>query len=140
MKLKINGLDALIGDLEEITNTGLISEEALVNAGEKLKKEIRKDTPKRSGKAKDCLTVNPKIDKKTLKVVKVGFDDQFTKWEDWKGVYFNHYGFNLKMFGVSTNIYVDKHKGWFDKALKKNKTKLETELMKELENNIGKLL
>lgn len=140
MKLKINGLDALIEDLENISNKGLISKGALVKAGEELKEEIKKDTPKDTGTARDCLTVYPKIDKKTLKVVKVGFDDQFTKWEDWKGVYFNHYGFNLKMFGVPTNIYVDKHKGWFDKALKKNKTKLETELMKELENNIGKLL
>lgn len=140
MKLKINGLDALIEDLENISNKGLISKGALVKAGEKLKEEIKKDTPKDTGTARDCLTVYPKIDTKKLKVVKVGFDDTKYDWDKWKGAYFNHYGFHLSYFGVKTGKYIDKHKGWFDKSLKKNKTKLETELMKELENEVGKLL
>lgn len=140
MKLKINGLDALIEDLESISNKGFISKKALMNAGEKLKEEMKKDTPKNTGTARECLTVYPKIDTKKLKVVKVGFDDEKYIWDEWKGAYFNHYGFHLSYFGVKTGKYIDKHKGWFDKSLKKNKTKLETELMKELENEVGKLL
>lgn len=140
MKLKIDGLDSLIDDLTKIENTGLLPKESIMKAGKKLESEIKKDVPKRSGTAREKIGTYTKIDTKKLKVVKVGFDDTYADWKDWKGIWFNNYGFHLWYFGMPTHKYIDKHVGWFDRSVTKNKSKMEEELLKELEGEIGKLL
>lgn len=140
MKLKIDGIESLIDDLTKIENIGLLPKESIMKAGKKLESEIKKDVPKRSGTAREKIGTYSKIDTKKLKVVKVGFDDAHADWNEWKGIWFNNYGFKLSYFGIKTDKYIDKHKGWFDRSVAKNKSKMEEELLKELEGEIGKLL
>lgn len=141
-KLRIDGIDELIDHFSKIERKGFISIDSLQNGADELKKGIQNDTPKKTGTASECVEVQNKIDKKTLKVVDVGFDSTFgdSDWEKWKGVWYNHWGFNLHMYGCPTERYVDKHKGWFDKSVKKNKAKVERQLMSDLEKEIEKLL
>ena len=64
--------------------------------------------------------------------VDVGLKNDSQPWEDWKHLYFHHYGYNQKLWGKDSDIYTKTHQFWFTNAV----DNMDNEVLKELKKKI----
>lgn len=78
-----------------------------------IEKAIVDEAPKASGNSAKAIgkTKSVKLPTGTY-YVEVGLKRSIAPWNEWKGLYYNHYGFRHAKSGKR----VVKHVGWFDRA------------------------
>ena len=137
-KSSIEGFDELLNDLERLGDVGKkVGKKAVQNASKIVLEQMKKDAP-RSGDndhgSESLKVTNIKTYKTGTVVSKTGIDS--SNWEDAKGLYFNHYGFEHWKSGK----LIDVHIGWMDNSFNKVKEEAYKSIEKEVLSEIDKIL
>lgn len=72
--------------------------------------------------------------------VDVGLKSDSQNWEEWKHLYFHHYGYNQKLWGKDSDIYTKKYQFWFTNAVDNMDNEVLKELKKKLQAEIKEAL
>ena len=129
----IKGLDKLIKKLDDLTDLGV--ENIINDCGNKLKNKIQDEAKTFSDTEYQYILVGEtKIYGCNSGKVSIGLLNTKANFEDYKGLYFNNYGFELWKNGK----YYAPHIGWFDTAVENARKEIISEMKKQLNNEIKK--
>ena len=129
----IKGLDKLIKKLDDLTDLGV--ENIINDCGNKLKNKIQDEARTFSDTEYQYILVGEtKIYGNNSGKVSIGLLNTKANFEDYKGLYFNNYGFELWKNGK----YYAPHIGWFDTAVENARKEIISEMKKQLNNEIKK--
>lgn len=129
----IKGLDKLMKKLESLTD--LDTQTIVEDCGEKLRKSIQNEAREFSDEEYQyILKGQTKIYNTNSASIQVGLLNTEANFEDYKGLYFNNYGFELWKNGK----YYAPHIGWFDTAVENAKKEIITDMKEQLKNEIKK--
>ena len=129
----IKGLDKLMNKLESLTD--LDTQTIVEDCGEKLRKSIQNEAKEFSDEEYQyILKGQTKIYNTNSASIQVGLLNTEANFEDYKGLYFNNYGFELWKNGK----YYAPHIGWFDTAVENAKKEIITDMKEQLKNEIKK--
>lgn len=129
----IKGLDKLMKKLESLTD--LDTQTIVEDCGEKLRKSIQNEAKEFSDEEYQyILKGQTKIYNTNSASIQVGLLNTEANFEDYKGLYFNNYGFELWKNGK----YYAPHIGWFDTAVENAKKEIITDMKEQLKNEIKK--
>lgn len=129
----IKGLDKLMKKLESLTD--LDTQTIVEDCGEKLRKSIQNEAREFSDEEYQyILKGQTKIYNSNSASIQVGLLNTEANFEDYKGLYFNNYGFELWKNGK----YYAPHIGWFDTAVENAKKEIITDMKEQLKNEIKK--
>ena len=129
----IKGLDKLMKKLESLTD--LDTQTIVEDCGEKLRKSIQNEAREFSDEEYQyILKGQTKIYNSNSASIQVGLLNTEANFEDYKGLYFNNYGFELWKNGK----YYAPHIGWFYTAVKNAKKEIITDMKEQLKNEIKK--
>ena len=129
----IKGLDKLMKKLESLTD--LDTQTIVEDCGEKLRKSIQNEAREFSDEEYQyILKGQTKIYNSNSASIQVGLLNTEANFEDYKGLYFNNYGFELWKNGK----YYAPHSGWFDTAVENAKKEIITDMKEQLKNEIKK--
>lgn len=129
----IKGLDKLMKKLESLTD--LDTQTIVEDCGEKLRKSIQNEAKEFSDEEYQyILKGQTKIYNSNSASIQVGLLNTEANFEDYKGLYFNNYGFELWKNGK----YYAPHIGWFDTAVENAKKEIITDMKEQLKNEIKK--
>lgn len=129
----IKGLDKLIKKLDDLTDLGV--ENIINDCGNKLKNKIQDEARTFSDTEYQYILVGEtKIYGNNSGKVSIGLLNTKANFEDYKGLYFNNYGFELWKNGK----YYAPHVGWFDIAVENARKEIIAEMRKQLNNEIKK--
>ena len=135
MSVQLKGITSLTSKLNKLSNI------KAKNAIEEVAKEVEKGLREEAGKfskdgSKHIAQVETREYKNGNYFVDIGLKNEYSDWENWKHLYFHHYGYNQFFFGKPTGKFTNKHQFWFTNAidsmeqdtLKKIKKKLREEI------------
>ena len=129
----IKGLDKLIKKLDDLTDLGV--ENIINDCGNKLKNKIQDEAKTFSDTEYQYILVGEtKIYGNNSGKLSIGLLNTKANFEDYKGLYFNNYGFELWKNGK----YYAPHIGWFDTAVENARKEIISEMKKQLNNEIKK--
>lgn len=129
----IKGLDKLMKKLESLTD--LDTQTIVEDCGEKLRKSIQNEAREFSDEEYQyILKGQTKIYNSNSASIQVGLLNTEANFEDYKGLYFNNYGFELWKNGK----YYAPHIGWFDTAVVNAKKEIIADMKEQLKNEIKK--
>lgn len=129
----IKGLDKLMKKLESLTD--LDTQTIVEDCGEKLRKSIQNEAREFSDEEYQyILKGQTKIYNSNSASIQVGLLNTEANFEDYKGLYFNNYGFELWKNGK----YYAPHIGWFYTAVENAKKEIITDMKEQLKNEIKK--
>ena len=129
----IKGLDKLMKKLESLTD--LDTQTIVEDCGEKLRKSIQNEAREFSDEEYQyILKGQTKVYNTNSASIQVGLLNTEANFDDYKGLYFNNYGFELWKNGK----YYSPHVGWFDTAVENAKKEIITDMKEQLKNEIKK--
>lgn len=129
----IKGLDKLIEKLDRLTS--LEVNEIVERCGDKLKNSIQGDAKRFSDEEYQyILKGETRIYNSNSASIQVGLLNTKAPFENYKGLYFNHYGFELWKNGK----YYAPRVGWFDNAVENARKEIIADMKKQLNNEIKK--
>lgn len=129
----IKGLDKLIKKLDDLTDLGV--ENIINDCGNKLKNKIQDEARTFSDTEYQYILVGEtKIYGNNSGKVSIGLLNTKANFEDYKGLYFNNYGFEL----WKNSKYYAPHIGWFGTAVENARKEIISEMKKQLNNEIKK--
>ena len=136
MALKLSGFDDLFDDLNNLGNVGKKIGRKAVQEGSKIVLEQqKKDAPKNTSEsAKNLKVTKVKTYKSGNTWANIGIDG--SNFNEVKGLYFNHYGFELWKNGER----VEPHVGWMDESLKKVEDKASEKMMQIVSSELDEIL
>lgn len=113
MNISISGVNRLLNKLERINHIKAI--EALDSVAEDVKGVIREACPVDSGAARSSIGVSDRRSNNLSAYIDVGLSNKTGPWEQWKGAYFQNYGYhNWGRGGIYHGKYVFIHIMWFN--------------------------
>lgn len=131
----IKGLDKLMKKLESLTD--LDTQTIVEDCGEKLRKYIQEEAKEFSNEEYQYLMKGEtKIYNTNSASIEVGLLNTQADFENYKGLYFNNFGFELWKNGK----YYAPHLGWFDTAVENARKKIIDDMKKQLKKEIHKKL
>lgn len=129
----IKGLDKLMKKLESLTD--LDTQTIVEDCGEKLRKSIQNEAREFSDEEYQyILKGQTKVYNTNSASIQVGLLNTEANFDDYKGLYFNNYGFELWKNGK----YYAPHLGWFDTAVENARKEIITDMKEQLKNEIKK--
>ena len=129
----IKGLDKLIKKLDGLTDLGV--DKIVEDCGEKLRKSIQEEAKEFSKEEYQYLLKGQtQIYSGNSASVQVGLLNTEADFENYKGLYFNNYGFELWKNGK----YYAPHLAWFDEAVENARKKIMDDMKKQLKSKINK--
>ncbi len=140
-QLTIDGLDECLELCESLGQVGTKMEKESLRSAMKPGLQILKyEAPRNSGRGAEALKIN-KIKKYKSGSLWGSMGIDSSNWEQTKSIYFQHYGYhNWGQNGRWKGMYIDKHAGWYDKALKKMEKPVLDTLELEITKRIDKIL
>lgn len=112
MNIDISGINSLLNKLQRLENVNFQQE--IKQIGDIVIKQMQSVTPVNTGLAQSCIGVSDMINMRMGFIMKVGLSPKTAPWDDWKGVYFQNYGYhNWGQNGRYKGVFVDAHLGWF---------------------------
>lgn len=138
MTITIKGLNSLTKKLNNLDN---IKAKSSVNEVTKIvEKGLRDEASNFSRRAHLIGEVDTREYSNGTYYVDVGLKNDSQPWEEWKQLYFHHYGYNQKLWGKNSNIYTKPYQFWFTKAIDNMEQETLKELKKKLREEIRKAL
>lgn len=129
----IKGLDKLMKKLESLTD--LDTQTIVEDCGEKLRKSIQNEAREFSDEEYQyILKGQTKVYNTNSASIQVGLLNTEANFDDYKGLYFNNYGFELWKNGK----YYAPHLGWFDTAVENARKEIIANMKEQLKNEIKK--
>lgn len=138
MTITIKGLNSLSKKLNKLDN---IKAKSSVNEVAKMvEKGLRDEASNFSTRAHLIGEVDTREYSNGTYYVDVGLKNDSQPWEEWKHLYFHHYGYNQKLWGKDSNIYTKTYQFWFSNAIDNMDQEILKELKKEIQEEIRKAL
>lgn len=130
MTITIKGLHSLTKKLNKLDN---IKAKSSVNEVAKIvEKGLRDEASNFSRRAHLIGEVDTREYSNGTYYVDVGLKNDSQPWEEWKHLYFHHYGYNQKLWGKDSSIYTKTYQFWFTQAVEN----MDNEVLKELKRKI----
>ena len=130
MTITIKGLNSLTKKLNKLDN---IKAKSSVNEVAKIvEKELRDEASNFSRRSHLIGEVDTREYSNGTYYVDVGLKNDSQPWEEWKHLYFHHYGYNQKLWGKYSSIYTKTYQFWFTQAVEN----MDNEVLKELKKKI----
>lgn len=139
MGMSIDGFDDLFGTMEALGQVGKKVGKKAVKEGLKVTvSSLKRYAPKDSGEgAENLKVISIKAYKSGSVWGKCGIDS--SNWDESGHLWYQNYGY--ENYGLNfSGDKVNKHIGWIEEAFKKCKNEAESEMFKEIENELDKIL
>lgn len=135
MALTLKGIDTLVGKLNKLSN--IESKKAVSEAAKDLEEAIRGEAQKFSGEQYQFIGQVAERNNGLSYFVDVGLNNDKVAFEEWKGLYYQNYGFhNEGLGGIFNGAMVTSHVMWFENAVKSAEkqalAKVKAKLQKEI--------
>ena len=139
MTVSLKGINSLTNKLNKLSNVKAKS--AVEEVAKTVESGLKKEAKKFSNKGYNYID---KADTREYSngnyFVEVGLKNDSAPWDQWKHLYFHHYGYNQFFYGKPTGKFTNMHQFWFtnaidnmeDGALKELKQKLRKEIREAL--------
>lgn len=112
MNIDITGINSLLNKLKNLENVNFQQE--IKQIGDIVIKQMQSVTPRDTGLAQSSIGVSDMINMKMGFIMKVGLSPKTAPWDNWKGVYFQNFGYhNFGHGGRYKGVFVTTHLGWF---------------------------
>lgn len=112
MNIDIKGINSLLNKLQRLENVNFQQE--IQQIGDIVIKQMQSVTPRNTGKSAESIGVDSIISYKMGFLMKIGLSSKTAPWDDWKGVYFQNYGYhNWGQGGRFKGVLVMTHLNWF---------------------------
>lgn len=111
MALKIDGLDRVIKKINKIKEIDTLP--MVMDVADMVRKEIRAEASMFSQDQYKCIAEVAVRNYTFSTFIDVGLKNDIAPFEDWRGLWFQHWGFYHELTGKSVTM----HRGWFDNAL-----------------------
>lgn len=112
MNIDIKGIDSLLNKLKNLENVNFQQE--IEQIGKEVIRQMQSVTPRNTGKSAESIGVDSIISYKMGFLMKIGLSPKTAPWDDWKGAYFQNYGYhNWGQGGRYKGVFVMTHLNWF---------------------------
>lgn len=112
MNIDIKGINSLLNKLQRLENVNFQQE--IKQIGDVIIKQMQSVAPRDTGKSAESIGVDDIISYKMSFIMKVGLSNKTAPWDDWKGAWFQQWGFhNWGQGGRYKGVFVATHIGWF---------------------------
>lgn len=138
MTVTIKGLNSLTNKLNKLDN--IKAKNAVKEVAEIVEKGLKDEAGKFSDRANLIGEVDAREYLNGNFYVDVGLKSDTQPWEEWKHLYFHHYGYNQKLWGKDSDIFTTKHQFWFNKAVDNIDQKSLKALREKIREEIRKAL
>ncbi|MGL5620779.1 hypothetical protein [Cetobacterium sp.] len=140
MGIEVKGLEDLLKTTEALGTFGKnIESSSLRRAMKPGLSTIKSYAPKDSSNSSNALKIN-KIKKYKSGSLWGSMGIDKSNWEVAKPIYFQHYGYhNWGQNGIWKGMYIDKHAGWFDRAIDSSESVILDSLEKEINSKLDKI-
>lgn len=113
MNISITGVNRLLNKLERINHIRAI--EALDMVAKDVVQAIKDECPKDTGAAANSVGISDRRENRLSAFIDVGLSNKTGPWEQWKGAYFQNYGYhNWGRGGIYHGKYVFVNIMWFN--------------------------
>ena len=115
MNIQCTGIQRLLNKLERINHVQAVK--ALDEVADMIIQEIKDACPVDTGAARGSVGVSDKSGSGLRAYISVGLSRKTGNWDDWKGAYFQNYGYhNWGRGGIYHGKYVFVNQMWFNKV------------------------
>lgn len=115
MNISITGVNRLLAKLERINHVRALA--AVEEVALMVKKEIQNACPIESGSARGSVGISDKRGTYLSAYIDVGLSNKTGNWDEWKGAYFQNYGYhNWGRGGIYHGVFVVTHQMWFNQV------------------------
>lgn len=112
MNIDIKGINSLLEKLKRLENINFQQE--IQQIGDVVIKQMQSVVPVNTGASQQSIGVSDMINMKMGFIMKVGLSPKTAPWDQWKGAYFQNYGYhNWGQGGRYKGVFVNVHLGWF---------------------------
>lgn len=112
MNIDIKGINSLLNKLQRLENVDFQAE--IKQIGEEVIRQMQSVTPRDTGKSAESIGVDSIISYKMGFLMKIGLSSKTAPWDDWKGVYFQNFGYhNFGHGGRYKGVFVMTNLNWF---------------------------
>lgn len=106
MTITIKGINSLSNKLNKLSNVK--AKNSVKEVAKFVEKELRNEASKFSTRSELIGEVEEREYKNGNYYIEVGLKNSYESWEEWKHLYFHHYGYNQK-YGEKTVTYIIRH-------------------------------
>ena len=138
MTITIKGINSLSNKLNKLSN--IKAKNSVKEVAKFVEKELRNEASKFSSRSDMIGEVEEREYKNGNYYIEVGLKNNYESWENWKNMYFHHYGYNQKLWGKDSNLYTNTHQFWFTNAIDNIDQKALKELKKKIQAEIKEAL
>nr|DAK74117.1 MAG TPA: hypothetical protein [Caudoviricetes sp.] len=138
MTITIKGINSLSNKLNKLSNVK--AKNSVKEVAKFVEKELRNEASKFSTRSELIGEVEEREYKNGNYYIEVGLKNSYESWEEWKHLYFHHYGYNQKIWGKDSNLYNKTHQFWFTNAIDNIDQKALKELKKKMQEEIRNAL
>lgn len=130
MAIRLKGINTLTNKLNKLSNVK--ARQAVNEVAKAVEKGLQDEAGNFSTRANLIGEVDTREYSNGNYYIDVGLKNDSQPFENWKNMYYHHYGYNQKLWGEDSDIYTKTHQFWFNKAI----DNMETEVLQELKNKI----
>lgn len=138
MAITIKNLNNLTNKLNKLNNVK--AKKAVDEVAKIVEKGLRDEASNFSRRSDLIGEVDSREYSNGTYYVDVGLKNDSQPWEDWKHLYYHHYGYNQKLWGKDSDIYTKKYQFWFTNAVDNMDNEVLKELKKKLQAEIKEAL
>lgn len=138
MTITIKGINSLSNKLNKLSNVK--AKNSVKEVAKFVEKELRNEASKFSTRSDMIGEVEEREYRNGNYYIEVGLKNRYESWEEWKHLYFHHYGYNQKIWGKDSNLYTNTHQFWFTNAIDNIDQKALKELKKKIQAEIKEAL
>lgn len=136
--IELKGLNNVLKKLDNLSNVK--TEHIVSEVAKDMQEAITKKASEVSQEGSNFIGISPSRKYDSSCFIDVGLKNEFYSFEDWKSLWFQHWGFNDYGLNFTGQYYVATHKMWYDEAVNgaanaatiKLKNKLKQEVRKAI--------
>lgn len=133
MTITLKGINSLSNKLNRLSNVK--GKKAVEEVADVVEKQLRNKAESFSDKgSKHIGKADAREYNNGSYYVEIGLKNDNAPWEEWKHLYFHHYGYNQFLFGKPTGKHTNMHQFWFTDAI----DNMEQRVLKDLRENLRK--
>lgn len=133
MAIQLKGINTLTNKLNKLSNVK--AKNAIETVAKEVETGLKNEASKFSNKGyKHIGKAETREYSNGNYFVDVGLKNSSAPWEEWKHLYFHHYGYNQFMYGKPTGKFTNMHQFWFTNAI----DNMEQEVLKEIKAKLRK--
>ena len=139
MALSIKGINTLVNKLNKLDN--IKAKQAIENVAKTVEESIKKEASTFSSEGvKHVGTGELREYPNGSCYIDIGFDNIKAPWDEWKHLYYHHYGYSQFFYGKPLNKMTTMHQFWFTNAVDNMSQDVLKSLKEDLKKEINNAL